>query len=87
MPRGLPQLKTKILEFPISVEGTGKDGRQGIYRVDVETSAVVPIVLIDKGQSIFSHRWSQDGLLMFYLRPPSSNRTGRAAFPFPFECT
>jgi Tol biopolymer transport system component len=50
----------------ISVEGTGKDGRQGIYRVDVETSAVVPIALIDKGQSIFSHRWSRDGLLMFY---------------------
>jgi Tol biopolymer transport system component len=50
----------------ISVEGTGKDGRQGIYRVDVETEDLVPIVLIDRGQSIFSHRWSQDGLSMFY---------------------
>lgn len=50
----------------ISVEGTGKDDRQGIYKVDVETGDVVPIVLIDKGQSIFSHRWSRDGRSMFY---------------------
>jgi Tol biopolymer transport system component len=50
----------------ISVEGTGKDGRQGIYRVDVDTGAVVPIVLIEKDRSIFSHRWSKDGLSMFY---------------------
>lgn len=50
----------------ISVEGTGKDRRPGIYRVDVQTSDVVPIVLIDKGTSIFSHRRSKDGLLIFY---------------------
>ncbi len=59
----------------ISVEGTGKDGRKGIYRVDVGTGAVAPIVLIDKGQSIFSHRWSQDGLLMFYSEGDREGKT------------
>lgn len=59
----------------ISVEGTGKDRRPGIYRVDVQTSAVVPIVLIDKGTSIFSHRWSQDGLSMFYTVGDPAGKT------------
>jgi Tol biopolymer transport system component len=59
----------------ISVEGTGKDGRVGIYRVDVQTSDVVPIVLIDKGTTIFSHRWSKDGLLMFYTAGDPEGKT------------
>jgi len=59
----------------ISVEGTGKDSRRGIYRVDVQTSAVVPIVLIDKGTSIFSHRWSKDGKLIYYTMGGQDEKT------------
>ena len=50
----------------VSVEGVSKDGRRGIYRVDVQTGDVVPIVQIDKGQEIFSHRWSKDGKALYY---------------------
>lgn len=59
----------------ISVEGTGKDGRLGIYRVDVQTGDVVPIVQIDKGREIFSHRWSKDGMLMFYTAGDQEGKT------------
>jgi Tol biopolymer transport system component len=38
----------------------------GIYRVDVQTSAVVPIVQIEKGNEVNSHRWSKDGKTIFY---------------------
>jgi Tol biopolymer transport system component len=50
----------------VSVEGASQDGRLGIYRVDVQTSDVVPIVQIDKGTEIFSHRWSKDGKMLYY---------------------
>ncbi len=50
----------------VSVEGASKDGRRGIYRVDVQTGDVVPIVQIDKGREIFSHRWSKDGKMLYY---------------------
>ena len=60
----------------ISVEGTGKDGRPGIYRVDVQTSDVVPIMLIDKGTLVYSHRWSKDGKVMFYSTGDRAGKTG-----------
>lgn len=60
----------------ISVEGTGKDGRKGIYRVDVQTSDVAPIVLIDKGTEIYSHVWSKDGKVMFYSTGDRTGTTG-----------
>ncbi|MCJ7645112.1 MAG: tetratricopeptide repeat protein [Candidatus Aminicenantes bacterium] len=63
----------------ISVEGTGKDGRLGIYRVDIQTSDVVPIVLIDKGTEIYSHRWSKDGKVMFYS---TGDRAGKSVSVF-----
>jgi Tol biopolymer transport system component len=60
----------------ISVEGSGRDGRKGIYRVDVESVDVVPIVLIDKGMEIYSHRWSKDGKAMFYSIGDRAGKTG-----------
>jgi Tol biopolymer transport system component len=60
----------------VSVEGTGKDGRPGIFRVDVQTSAVVPIVPINKGTAIYSHRWSKDGKVMFYSIGDRAGKTG-----------
>jgi Tol biopolymer transport system component len=63
----------------ISVEGSGRDGRKGIYRVDIQSVDVVPIVLIDKGKEIYSHRWSKDGKLMFYS---TGDRAGKAGSIF-----
>jgi len=60
----------------VSVEGTGKDGRKGIYRVDVQTGDVAPIVLIDKGTEIYSHVWSTDGKVMFYSTGDRAGKTG-----------
>jgi Tol biopolymer transport system component len=60
----------------VSVEGTGKDGRPGIFRVDIQTSVVVPIVQIDKGTEIYSHRWSKDGKTMFYSTGDRAGKTG-----------
>jgi Tol biopolymer transport system component len=60
----------------ISVEGTDKDDRKGIYRVDVETGDVVPIVLIDNATEVYSHRWSKDGKLMYYSTGHKSGKMG-----------
>jgi len=68
----------------VSVEGTDKDGRKGIYRVDVQTSAIVPIVLIDNGTEIYSHRWSKDGKVMLYSTGDRAGKTG-SVFVYNFE--
>ena len=60
----------------ISVEGTGRDGRKGIYRVDIQTNEVTPIVLIEKGMEIYSHRWSKDGKILFYSIGDRAGKTG-----------
>jgi Tol biopolymer transport system component len=60
----------------VSVEGAGKDDRPGIFRVDIQTSAVVPIVQIEKGMVINSHRWSKDGKAMFYSTGDRAGKTG-----------
>jgi Tol biopolymer transport system component len=68
----------------ISVEGTGRDDHQGIFRVDVQTSDVVPIVLIDKGTEIYSHRWSKDGKSMYYSTGDRDGKKG-SVFVHNFE--
>lgn len=60
----------------ISVEGSGRDGHKGIYRVDIQSVDVVPIVLIDKKTEIYSHRWSKDGKLMFYSTGDQAGKAG-----------
>ena len=50
----------------LSVVGIDQEGRGGIYKIDVQTSGVVPIVQIDKLLEIYSHRWSRDGKFLFY---------------------
>jgi Tol biopolymer transport system component len=60
----------------ISVEGTGKDGREGIFRVDAQSGDIVPIVLINKGTSIYSHRWSKNGKAVFYSTGDRAGKTG-----------
>ncbi|MFZ2053366.1 MAG: tetratricopeptide repeat protein [Candidatus Aminicenantales bacterium] len=61
----------------LSVEGIDPEKRVGgIYRIDVQTSDVVPIVLIDRGAEIYSHRWSKDGKLMFYSTGDEAGKTG-----------
>jgi Tol biopolymer transport system component len=52
----------------ISVEVEDQDNRFGIYRIDVQTGAVDPIVQVDPGIRIYSHRWSKDGKTIFYTR-------------------
>jgi len=60
----------------ISVEGSGRDGRKGIYRVDIQSVDVVPIVLMDKGKEIYSHRWSKNGKAVFYSTGDRAGKTG-----------
>jgi Tol biopolymer transport system component len=60
----------------ISVEGTGRDGRKGIYGVDVKTGGVTPVVLIEKGMEIYSHRWSTANRALFYSTGDRAGKTG-----------
>lgn len=52
----------------ISVEGKDTAGKVGLYRIDVQTGAVDPILQVDFGVEIYSHRWSKDGKSIFYTR-------------------
>jgi Tol biopolymer transport system component len=60
----------------ISVEGIGRDGRKGVYEIDLQTNVVTPIVLIEKGMDIYSHRWSKDGKILFYSIGDRAGKTG-----------
>jgi len=60
----------------VSVEGTGRDGRKGIYKVDVQQGDVTPIVLIEQGTEIYSHRWSRNGRVLFYSTGDRAGKTG-----------
>ncbi len=60
-PRWAPDGRT------ISVEGIDPEARVGgIYRIDVQTAAVTPIIQLKKGMRVFSHRWSEDGKAIYY---------------------
>jgi len=68
----------------ISVEGTGKDGRKGIYRVDIQTGDITPVALIEQGMEIYSHRWSRDGRILVYSTGDRAGKTG-SIFVHDFE--
>jgi len=66
-PRWAPDGRT------ISVEGIDPETQAGgIYRVDVQSSAVMPIVQFKKGMMILSHRWSKDGRAIYYTKGDSN---------------
>ena len=50
----------------ISVEGSDDKEHFGIFRIDVQTGEVIPIVQAEPGIAIYSHRWSKDGKSIFY---------------------
>jgi Tol biopolymer transport system component len=52
----------------ISLEGTDKEGRKGIYLFEVKTGKVSPLVQIDKNEDIYAHRWSVDGKTLYYTK-------------------
>ncbi len=52
----------------VSLEGTDKDGRKGIYLIEIESDRVSPIVQIADDERIFAHRWSVDGRTLFYTK-------------------
>jgi len=52
----------------ISIEGKDKAGNTGIYRIEIQTGVVDPVVQVDTGVMIYSHRWSKDGKSIFYTR-------------------
>jgi Tol biopolymer transport system component len=60
----------------ISVEGTGRDARRGVYEIDLQTNVVTPIVLIENGMDTYSHRWSKDGKILFYSIGDRAGKTG-----------
>ena len=52
----------------ISLEGTDKEGRKGIYLMEIESEKVSPIIQIEEDEEIHSHRWSVDGKTLFYTK-------------------
>lgn len=52
----------------ILVTGTDSKGRQGFYRVNVETGEVIPFVRGGPGVVLVRPAWSPDGKAVFYLR-------------------
>jgi len=58
----------------ISVLGTDKDDRKGIYLIDVRSEEVVPLVQIEETERISGHRWSTDGSTLFFTK--SKTRRG-----------
>jgi Tol biopolymer transport system component len=52
----------------VSLEGSDKDGRKGIYLIEIESDQVSPIVQIADDERIFAHRWSVDGRTLFYTK-------------------
>ncbi len=52
----------------VSVEVEDSDENFSIYRIDIQTGAVDPIVQVEPGVVIYSHRWSKDGQSIFYAR-------------------
>ena len=52
----------------ISVKGWDKAGSVDISRIDIQTGAVHPILQVEPGVLIYSHRWSKDGQSVFYTR-------------------
>lgn len=64
----------------ISFEAMDEDTLRGIYRLDVQTGEVVPIVQAEYGIIIYSHRWSKDGKSIFYTRSEDPKATGQIAW-------
>jgi Tol biopolymer transport system component len=64
----------------ISFEAVDEDTLRGIYRIDVQTAEVVPIVQAEYGIIIYSHRWSKDGKSIFYTRSEDPKATGQIAW-------
>jgi Tol biopolymer transport system component len=64
----------------ISFEGIDKASIRGIYKIDVQTGEVAPIVQAEVGIVIYSHRWSKDGKSIFYTRSDDPEATGQIAW-------
>ena len=52
----------------IAVNGSDLKGRQGLFRIDVQSGAVSPIALSGPGDSIDGQDWSPDGKKVYYRR-------------------
>jgi Tol biopolymer transport system component len=52
----------------ISLYGKDSQGRSGIHVIDVESGGVSPLVLTGENESVYSHRWSVDGRVLFYTK-------------------
>jgi Tol biopolymer transport system component len=52
----------------ISLEGTDREGRKGIYLFEVKSEKVSPIVQIEDDEDIYAHRWSIDGNTLYYTK-------------------
>ncbi len=57
----------------IVLQGVQQDGRDGIFRVAVDTGEVTPIVLSAKGAFVSWPSWSADGHRVYYNRGKSSS--------------
>jgi Tol biopolymer transport system component len=53
----------------IVAQGASFDERQGLFRIDVETGAVTPLVMSSvPAESLSAPEWSPDGNLLYYIR-------------------
>ena len=61
----------------LAITASDRRGRQGIYRVDVETGRETPLVLTGPGEGVLYHSWSPDGQAICFggrVRVPGSSR-------------
>jgi Tol biopolymer transport system component len=56
----------------LALSGTDSKGRPGIFRIDVNTGDVTPIVTHTEGSNFRLPMWSPDGKKLYYWGPPRS---------------
>ncbi len=69
----------------ISVEGSDDEDHFGIYRIDVQTGDVVPILQVEPGIKIYSHRWSNDGKSIIYTLDDGATKKGTRLLVYNLE--
>ena len=52
----------------LAIRASNRRGRQGIYRVDLQTGAETPLALSGPGEGFLFHAWSPDGKAIFFRK-------------------
>jgi len=52
----------------ISFGGRNRQGRVGVFQVDLGSGEVIPLVLVGENETIYTHRWANDGQTIFFTK-------------------